>query len=1006
MEKTRIKSRSRRVGVDPESLLESYYPQLLKWGAVLTRGDEGMAQDIVHDLCLHFTFAKPDLSAVVNLDGYLYTCLRNIYLSAITRFSREATQFVSVAEFDSIHFALSTSSSEGLLQRQNDLRRICSYTVWRKQSSKSASYLILLFFHGYCRREVAEIACLPIAAIYNKLKIAREEVKSYLEDSGKLRIATRELPPEPDLRLSPVSSVELFSEFRQMILQASSAECMPAETLINLYLSGNAKPISCSLLSHIVSCARCLILIDRHFQRPTLEDREPPEDFGSRIEQKSTNASTLDKSYRTMMRSVHKQKQRVYEHRPKTISIAVNGKISAFHDVQGERSALSSRIEYPEGAQFVEVFTEQRVRLALLPIGERPPQGSSVCTQRVALSDDRWLELTITFDGLGLQSEVTYFDPALAVAMAEDEVDEGLDILAQPNTELPANVGLSAKPPSVMAGLMEYLRGMMLPLPVAWAVVLVCISVTGFLAYRYYRAPLNASDVLNRSVRIETADFQGQAAHQMLRLEEAATDGHVLSTATIDVWKEGGTGRYMRRLYNDQHRLIAAEWRAKDGLVGSYQALGDDRSSEEDRALAASAAWRQDLSARSFRNLADSQVQIRALGDNYELTITSARGSQIHLTSATLVLDHMLRPIREILRVRDDSTAHELRLVQTDFERRPASSVPDSVFDPTDLQPNAAGDIGREPRLLGPRNEGIIADVPLVETQIAALFQLSKLGADAGEPIEVTRTRDRRISVSGTVADDSRRQQISLALASLPDHQLLEIRLMSQHDLRMPVPGLRSKSPALTSVYDFAQTDPPAVAVLRKHFGEKGWAGERIDSAVAQFSQDALGHTQLALQHAYALNRLGSAFTPVELESVDPASERQWAEMAVRHASALETELRGLDEQLTQIAPAGGNLNQGNVDQLDAGHIRINNPGDFARAASQLLRQTQNLNRCVGDFFASVPAGKAAQGPHALAVDAMHLIPLRSATDLAAFASRLADSQKTTNSLEQPTSRP
>src|ERR1039457_5961608 len=149
MEKTKSKWRTSRAVTDAESLLERYYNQLLKWGSVLTRGDMGMAQDIVHDLCLHFTLAKPDLSQVANMDGYLYTCLRHIYLSALARASREALQFVSVAEFDSIHFALSVNSSDALLQRQNDLRRICSYTVWRKQASKSASYLILLFFHGY-----------------------------------------------------------------------------------------------------------------------------------------------------------------------------------------------------------------------------------------------------------------------------------------------------------------------------------------------------------------------------------------------------------------------------------------------------------------------------------------------------------------------------------------------------------------------------------------------------------------------------------------------------------------------------------------------------------------------------------------------------------------------------------------------------------------------------------------------------------------------------------------
>ena len=177
MEQRKLKRREDSAVPTPvDQLLASRYGQLLQWGAVLTRGDAGKTEEIVQELCLYFTLTQPDLTTVVNLDGYLYTSLRHIYLSALARSSREALRFVSIAEFDSFDSALRGNSSADPLQKQNDLRRICSYTVWRKESSKSASYFILHFFHGYARREIAELACLPIAAIYNKLKVARSEV--------------------------------------------------------------------------------------------------------------------------------------------------------------------------------------------------------------------------------------------------------------------------------------------------------------------------------------------------------------------------------------------------------------------------------------------------------------------------------------------------------------------------------------------------------------------------------------------------------------------------------------------------------------------------------------------------------------------------------------------------------------------------------------------------------------------------------------------------------------
>src|ERR1700722_4598296 len=229
MEQHKTKWREPARAAEAEQLLASYYNQLLKWGAVLTRGDEAKAQDIVHEFCLYVTLAMPDLSGVANLDGYLYTSLRHIYLSGLARSSREAQHFISVAEFDSVESALVANRSDDPLQRQNDLRRICGYAVWRKESSKSSSYFILHFFHGYSRREIAELACLPISVIYDKLKVARTEVKSYLHEPDKLRIVNRNLPPGPALQWSLSPPDELFRELHETILHARVSECLSEE---------------------------------------------------------------------------------------------------------------------------------------------------------------------------------------------------------------------------------------------------------------------------------------------------------------------------------------------------------------------------------------------------------------------------------------------------------------------------------------------------------------------------------------------------------------------------------------------------------------------------------------------------------------------------------------------------------------------------------------------------------------------------------------------------------
>ena len=48
----------------------------------------------------------------------------------------------------------------------------------------------------------------------------------------------------------------------------------------------------------------------------------------------------------------------------------------------------------------------------------------------------------------------------------------------------------------------------------------------------------------------------------------------------------------------------------------------------------------------------------------------------------------------------------------------------------------------------------------LAELQIAVLYQLNRLHADTGEPIEVKRTEDGRIQVSGAIASDALKRRL------------------------------------------------------------------------------------------------------------------------------------------------------------------------------------------------------------------------------------------------------
>lgn len=959
-----------------EEVLADRYAQLMKWGELLARGDRTTAREIVHDLCVQLSLTQPDFSRIENPDGYLYTCLRHLYLSRLERSSREAVRVISIADCDSLQFAMDADHRVDSLDVQNVLRRICSYSSWRKEQAKGFSYFVLHFFHGYFHREIAALACLPVAAIYNKLKAARTELKAHLEAPEKLRFSNRENPPDADESWSTVSSPDLFGELRQMILAARLGACLPEEELLSHYQCERPIPIPCSLLAHIVSCERCLETIDRHLGRPTLKDRDSLDGLDRSHDIRGGGTSGAQ----TILRSLHRRRLRTFEHRPESLSIAVNGRIAAFHEVQGESSLLSARIEQPETTHFVEVFSEQNVRLAMLSAEDRPPDGPQSLTQRTILSDDRWLELQIEFDGLGLNSQVSYFDPALSPAQDFEEVDEAAPLPLRATTAAAAPKKLRTRLVEFASALASFVRKMGTSSVLGWALAMVCVlACSSYWFYRMRKQPPTAQAILTRSIEAETASLAGETEHQELAIEETAADGHSIAHGTVDLWKQNGARRFIRRLYGNRHQLIAEVWQTKDGKVGSWEAKPEQAISAADRQLIANSAWTQDLSSRAFGLMAGHSVHLTTTAEGYELTAPIHDDGRPQLLSATLMIDRHFETVGEVLKVRRGSAVGTVRLVQTGFVIEPDSAVPDSVFAPESLSSAER----QEPRSsIAPpfdtqfSNSG---DTRLAALEIGVLYQLNKLGMDTGEPIEVVRTAGQRIRVAGTVSDETRRHAVEDALRSVPDYPALEVQLTDQTEAR---PSAANAQPS--TVYNVVEKPPLAETVLHSYFEKHVPSGESIDAAVMEFETSALAQAQRALQDAYALNRLGSQFTAAELRSVDPMARRQWTSMVASHSAALQTELRDLRGKYAEIGFAG-------AENPVASPGLIEDPSEFANAARHLLKSTQQLNQDAGLAFASGSGPAATMKADQILSSAATSIPLPQATEVSELAMRLTD---------------
>src|SRR5258708_19984354 len=140
--------RLRRFSENYRELFIGRYDQVIAWAMELSQGDRAVAEDLLHDLYVLFSIHEPNIDPAQNVDGYLYTCLRNLYLSQIRRAARIRFQQLSIVEYESAKTGLRAIHPRNQTEGQDEFRRAFQYACARKQTSPMASVRILRFFIG------------------------------------------------------------------------------------------------------------------------------------------------------------------------------------------------------------------------------------------------------------------------------------------------------------------------------------------------------------------------------------------------------------------------------------------------------------------------------------------------------------------------------------------------------------------------------------------------------------------------------------------------------------------------------------------------------------------------------------------------------------------------------------------------------------------------------------------------------------------------------------------
>ncbi len=284
--------------------------------------------------------------------------------------------------------------------------------------------------------------------------------------------------------------------------------------------------------------------------------------------------------------------------------------------------------------------------------------------------------------------------------------------------------------------------------------------------------------------------------------------------------------------------------------------------------------WEDPLSASSFQQwregLADKQDEVRTVVDprdpernHYRLRTTTGSGE---LVEATLKLRQRdLRAVEETLRFRNDEFVEITELP----DAVPATPAPAVEMRAAEPPPHALQPVER-------------AASPAEELQVWAA--LRRADADLGDPVEVTRSRD-RILVSGVGVAPGRQQRIREELSALP-----------RVTVQFSEPAVETAEAAAPAESVGGKTGPAQLALEQRLGGR---------AAFEQFSNQVLQISEALMSRAHALRRLAQRFPkPLEDQLSGPERERLRT-LREEHAGALLRLAAELQARIEPALPAG-----------------------------------------------------------------------------------------------------
>lgn len=885
-----------RIASTHEDLFMQRYALLMNMSLKLTGNDKERAEDLVHDAFVQFTLSRPELGVIVNLEGYLYAMLRNMHLSNVRRAVRRPSVSYSVLEYDSAEAGLRTMDSHMMVTARDQLRAICSYACVRKETSRAGGVLILRFFHGYYPGEIAQVMRSPRRSVDDWILIARREARLHLEEPRRLSLIRDSLPGDIGQTIeSGRTTGDFLAALRQAIFRTRRGVCLSSEELQATYCGPGGEPVSTTLLAHIVSCPRCLDEVNRLLGLPPLSERYPTDMLGP------------DPRNRDGENGCRRRARQVSEHSPKELHLSVNGFVLGSQSISSEISEQAISINIAEKLGFVEVFSDQGVRLLFTPV-EPPPDGPITQRAEIELSEGRSLGVELAFSDSWPRLRARYIDPSLRSVPQDATANE---LVPAADEIKPISATVLARFRSAMGSLGLWLT------PGTVTAVMTVLLIAALVAHRMTSTPTLAAELLSRAVATEDGSLwkPDVVVHRTIDLEQRHPEtGRVLGRQRIEIWSGLDNASKARRVYDERGELLAGEWAEADSRT-IYRRGSESRvvPPEYDKRglLSAENIWRLEPTATDFSSLIQQTDEAAVEEKPRGYLVVYGRQGDLDqspgLLRATLLLRRGdLRPLEQTLLLRDARGLQEYRFVVNRVEDLSSAAVPAAVFKPdveaTGAVPDRTGP-AREIEAASPISQpGGLASVEFARLEVEALSRLHHIGSCLREATGLSRTTEGSLRIHTIVETEKRKMEVLDALSSLANNPgvRIEVDTIAEAERREVTPNFAPRIPRRIGI---SRGRIPVHDDVKAYLSASGMSASEanIDQEVARFARGVMERSRRALLHAGALVRHVEEFSRVNPGGLGPDDLAKRHAVVAEHSVAFEQEVRRLQSELKPI---------------------------------------------------------------------------------------------------------